>query len=126
MQTRSLMTASAAVMAAAGLALQFAPQEVLGAAGVAATAGTAAAAQVTGALYLGFAMLNWMSKGARIGGIYARPLAMANLVHFVAGGLALLKHAVGSSSLLLWSVTLLYAILAAAFTFVTFTHPRDL
>lgn len=73
---------------AAGLALQFALHEVLAAAGVEATAGAAAAAQVAGALYLGFAMLNWMSTGARMGGIYARPLVMANLVRLVAGGLA--------------------------------------
>ena len=126
MQTRYLMMATAAAMALAGLALQFAPHEVLVAAGVSATAGAAAAAQVTGALYLGFAMLNWMSKGARIGGIYGRPLAMANLVHFVAAALALLKHAASGASLLIWSVTAVYATFAAAFTFVTFTHPRDL
>ena len=126
MQTRYLMTGSAAAMALAGLALQFAPHEMLVAVGVAATAGAAAAAQVTGGLYLGFAMLNWMSKGARIGGIYGRPLAMANLVHFVAGALALMKHAANGASLLLWGVTVLYATLAAAFTFVTFTHPREL
>jgi hypothetical protein len=126
MQTRQLMTASAAAMGVAGLALQFAPQEVLAAAGVAATAGMAVAAQVTGALYLGFAILNWMSKGARIGGIYGRPLAMANLVHLVTGGLALLRYAAGRPSLLVWSVTLLYAGFAAAFAFVAFTHPRDL
>tara|TARA_R110000850_G_scaffold18873_9_gene57913 strand:+ start:969 stop:1307 length:339 start_codon:yes stop_codon:yes gene_type:complete len=37
--------------------------------------------QILGALYFGFGMLNWMNKGRPIGGIYNRPVAIANLSH---------------------------------------------
>ncbi len=119
------MTASAALMGLIGLALQFAPEVVLAFVASSSEAPLRAAAQVTGAMYLGFAMLNWMSRGARIGGIYARPLAMGNLVHFVAGALALLKHAAGEASLAGWGPALLYFGFAAAFGLVAFTHPSD-
>jgi hypothetical protein len=125
MQTRWLMTASAALMGLVGLALQFAPEVVLASATSAPEGSLRAAGQVTGALYLGFAMLNWMSRGVRIGGIYARPLTMGNLVHFVAAALALLKHAASGTSPAAWWPALLYSAFAAAFGFVAFTHPRD-
>jgi hypothetical protein len=125
MQTRPVMSAAAILMAGAGLALQFAPHEVLAATGAAATPATAAATQVGGALYLGFAMLDWMSRGVRMGGIYARPLVMANLVHFVAGGLALLKFAATGATAGVWAIAVVYAALAVAFTSIAFTHPSD-
>jgi len=50
-----------------------------------------------GALYVDFAMLNWMVKGSLIGNIYNRPVAVANFTHFLVGGLALAKGVMGSS-----------------------------
>ena len=44
--------------------------------------------QIIGSLYFALAILNWMSKGSFIGGIYNRPIAIANLTHFVIAGLA--------------------------------------
>jgi hypothetical protein len=38
--------------------------------------------QILSSLYLGFGILNWMTKGNLIGGIYSRPLAIGNLMHF--------------------------------------------
>ena len=40
---------------------------------------------------LPFAMLNWMAKGVIIGGIYSRPIVIANLAHFLIGDLELIK-----------------------------------
>lgn len=119
------MSAAAVTMGAAGLLLQFAPVEVMHALGAAPDAVVPLLAQVTGALLLGFAMTDWMSRGARMGGIYARPLVTGNLLHFVTGGLALLKGASASSSLALWGVTAIYAALAIAFTIVLLTHPGE-
>lgn len=83
-------------------------------------------AQVAGALYLGFAFLNWMARSILIGGIYARPVAVGNLLHFLAGALALGKQAPTVGSPLLWVLAGVYTLLAALFGWVTFTHPRVL
>jgi hypothetical protein len=47
--------------------------------------------QLAGALYLGFAVLNWMAQGNVIGGIYSRPVAVGNVAHFSIGGLGLMR-----------------------------------
>jgi len=47
--------------------------------------------QILGALYLGFSILNWMSKTNLIGGIYSKPLLIGNLLHFFTASIALIK-----------------------------------
>ena len=80
--------------------------------------------QIGGALYLGFAMMNWMAKGVLIGGIYARPLAVGNFAHFLIGALALLKYALAVQGLwLVWVFAVVYLLLAIVFGIVLFTHP---
>jgi hypothetical protein len=121
MNTRLLMTASALVLALLGLPCVFAPDLVL----KQLTGGTSAPAelivQVTGALYFGFAGLNWMGKANLIGGIYGRPVAIGNLTHFLVAGIALLKAAPGASQpVILWTLAVIYAALAAAFAYIVF------
>jgi hypothetical protein len=128
MNTRLLMAGSAVVMALLGLAGSFGPDELLAAAGVTPTGDLKVLVQVAGALYLGFAMLNWMSKDSVIGGIYGRPTALANFLHFFAGGMALLKAvAGGQTSRALWLLAIVYALFAAGFGLVAFrpAQPRQ-
>lgn len=89
MSSRTLLVSSALFLGLLGLALTFASQEIL----ATTTAQQAFVGQLLGAALCGLALLNWMSKGTAMGGIYGRPLAMGNLTHFTAGGLALLKVA---------------------------------
>lgn len=123
MNTRILMTASALVLALLGLPCIFAPDAVL----KELTGGTSAAAellvQVTGALYLGFAGLNWMGRANLIGGIYGRPVAIGNLMHFLVAAIALLKFAYATPSAPMWALAAAYAILAAAFGLIVFGNP---
>src|SRR5215217_4003335 len=93
MNTKLLMIASALVLGLAGLAGSFAPDELLVAWGAPATAQTTILVQILGALYFGFALLNWSAKGVMIGGIYARPVSLGNFLHFTMGTLALAKQA---------------------------------
>lgn len=114
------MVLSAALMAAAGLTLTFLPGEILAAR--AAPAQLAVLLQVCGALYAGFAMLNWTARGQMLGGIYGRPIVVANLLHFVAGGLAILKgRPVGAAGA---AAALVYAAFAAWFGLVLFSSPH--
>ena len=60
MPTRVLRSVSAAFMAILGLVTSFMPQEMLGYLGTTPENVTVLLVQVTGALYIAFAMLNWM------------------------------------------------------------------
>jgi hypothetical protein len=123
--TRLLMGGSAVVLALLGVAASFGPEELLTAAGVEQAEGLKLLVQVMGALYLGFAMLNWMSKDSVIGGIYARPTTLANFLHFFAGGMALLKGATGDAgSGTVWALAIVYGVFAAGFGLVAFSPAR--
>ena len=93
MYTRALMTISAAFMALLGLGTLFAPAEVLGMHGTPPDNATMLLIQMMGALYLGFAILNWTARGVLIGGIYSRPVALGNFWHFLIVSLLLIKAA---------------------------------
>lgn len=124
MNTKLLMISSALTMGIVGIFLEFIPQEVLNYFGSQPTGTSTLLMQLTGALYLGFAMMNWMAKTVLIGGIYARPLAMGNFVHFIVGALALLKYGYSAStSVTVWLIAIIYSLLAILFGVVFFTHP---
>ena len=116
MQTKILMNLSAVWMALVGVIASFLPQEVLTQFGAAPDRHAAIFLKVLGAAYLGFAMMNWMAREVLIGGIYSRPLAMGNMVHFLVAGLALAKGG-------LIVVALVYALFAVWFGMVVFRHP---
>jgi hypothetical protein len=118
------MISSALIMGVVGVLLEFVPHEVLNYFGSQPTGISALSMQLTGALYLGFAMMNWMAKTVLIGGIYARPLAMGNFVHFLVGALALLKYGYSSSNTLtVWLLAIIYSLPAILFGIVFLTHP---
>ena len=121
MNTRILMMASSVAMGLVGLAASFAPAELLGALHVATTEPLPVIIQLSGALYVAFALANWTAKDSLIGGIYARPLSLGNLVHFMVGALALGKHeaAAGFRGPLV-VVLALYAIFAVGFGWLVF------
>ena len=81
--------------------------------------------QILGALYFGFAMLNWMLKGGIIGGIYNRPAVIANISHFFIGALALIKGALGTDELPygFWILTAVYMVFTVLFGWVLFRNP---
>ncbi len=118
------MTASAIVMGAAGLAATFLPAELLLAAGQLPSRPAILLVQIIGALYLGFAALNWMTRGHAIGGIYGRPLSMANLVHFLVAALALIKLATVWHPPAVLIAAAIYTLFAAAFGAMLFAAPQ--
>lgn len=124
MNTRFVLGASALVMALLGLAATFLPHEILQYIGAPAAGALPSIIQIVGALYLSFGMLNWTAKDSLIGGIYNRPVALGNLLHFTMGALALGKTAVAGhapSAILPFAVG--YALFAIAFALIFFTSP---
>lgn len=80
--------------------------------------------QILGALYFGFAMVNWTARANLIGGIYGRPVAIGNFAHFMIGALALIKLAMDTpSAKMVLGVTVFYCLFALAFGYIFFTHP---
>lgn len=120
-----LMALSALALFALGIVLTFAPGDVVNIAGGTPTPLLTALAQACGALYLGFAILNWMAKDNLIGGIYSRPVALGNFLHFFVMTMALVKafsvlpHSAGVVILVVF-----YVALTVAFGAVLFRHPK--
>ena len=123
MYTRALMISSAALMAAAGLVTSFAPGEVLATHGSTPDNATLLLIQMMGALYLGFALLNWGARGVLIGGIYARPVAAGNFLHFAIVGVTLTKAALVFGALPLAISAFVFSFFAAWFGLVLFRSP---
>ena len=106
MNTRIVMIASALVLGLLGLIASFLPHEVLAYAGEVSTGLLPFLVQIIGALYLGFAMMNWTAS-------CAEQVAMA----LGKGAVAL------SFTTPLVLAAILYAIFAIAFAIVFFTSP---
>lgn len=124
MNTKLLMASSAAFMAILGLAASFLPQEIMVRLGSSPVGVGVLVVQVTGALYLGFAILNWMARTNLIGGVYGRPVALGNFLHFAVVTLALLKALMGGQrapEVVVGAVV--YSVFAVWFGLVLFTHP---
>jgi hypothetical protein len=125
MNTKLIMSSTAILFAAIGLALTFAPDNVSTLLGVDDSTIVRLVFQLLGGAYYAFAMLNWMAKGAHIGGIYNRPIATANLAHFLVGGLALTKAVISNHQLPIVFMVLagIYMIGAGVFYFMMSRHP---
>jgi len=122
MNTKLLMTISAVILGIAGIILSFLPVEV--SKYLEMTGTNSIILQILGALYFGFAMLNWTAKANLIGGIYSRPVAIGNFAHFLIGALALAKVAFKNMNLTYILIAMItYLIFAILFGYVLFTNP---
>jgi hypothetical protein len=125
MNTKNLMMASSALMGITGIAAVFIPKEIANAMAIPAAEGISLCIQILGALYLGFAIMNWMAKGVLIGGIYSRPLSMGNFLHFTIGGIVLLIKGINDPTLIyIWVTASVYLIFAILFWMVLNTSPK--
>lgn len=121
MNTKLLMITSSLTLGILGIFLSFLPQEVAGFLGWPAQ--TTIALQLSGALYFGFAMVNWMAKENLIGGIYGRPVAIGNFSHFMIAAPALLKFYFKTPSTIFLIFGTIYFIYAILFGYISFKHP---
>ena len=123
MHTRILMTLSAALMAIIGIAFSFMPQEVLGLHGTTPDNATIMLIQMAGAAYLGLAILNWTARGILMGGIYARPVALGNALHFWMVAIMLVKAAFTFGAVPLIASAAVFSTFAIWFGYVLFRPP---
>jgi len=125
MNTKIVMTVTSIVLGASGATLIFASDVVLSSLSIEISQASLLLGQVVGALYFGFAMLNWMTKEGLIGGIYNRPIAVANFTHFMIAGLAIVKAIVSNPELpkAIWGAGFVYVALGILFMIILFRHP---
>lgn len=124
MSTKLLLTATALLLALPGLFLLFAPDAALAALGGGDGAAPQLMAQLAGAMALALAVNNWMARGAALGGIYGRPLLVADLAAMLTAGLVLVKAETPGGGLYPMAFGVVFLVLVAAFGRLLFTGPR--
>jgi hypothetical protein len=82
--------------------------------------------QLLAAAWLGVAALNWLQRSAVLGGIYGRPIVLANLALYFVSALSLLRAlmSAGTSSVL-WLALAPSAVLAAVYGALLLRGPFD-
>ncbi len=105
----------------AGILTLFAPENLLAMLGAPAANPLSVLIQLMGALYFSMAMMNWTAKDSAIGGIYARPVSLANFAHFFTGALLLIRYQLFNEfNLLIVLVLVVYVGLATLFYWLVF------
>ena len=125
MKTKLLMTSSALFCGIIGILLLFLPNEIAEYLNVEPTIITILFLKILSALYLGFGILNWTVKGSLIGGIYNKPIALGNLLHFVVGSIELVKviSNIQTHREIIIFLTALYIIFGVLFAYVLKNNP---
>ena len=125
MKTKLLMTSSALFCGIIGILLLFLPNEIAEYLNVEPTIISILFLKILSALYLGFGILNWTVKGSLIGGIYNRPIALGNLLHFVVGSIELVKviSNIQTHREIIIFLTALYIIFGVLFAYVLKNNP---
>ncbi len=120
---------SAGFLALGGLVLLFAPDAILPRAVAAFPATATWIGQLIAAGWLALAALNWMSRSTLLGGIYGRPVVMANALFYFIGATTLVRVVLGPPHLvLLWWIAVPVAAFAGVYAWLLFRGPigRDL
>ncbi|MCF8260601.1 MAG: hypothetical protein K9J12_07500 [Melioribacteraceae bacterium] len=123
MNSKALMINTSSFLGLLGVMLLFLPSEISHFFGF----GTdyEIVLQLMSGIYLGFAMLNWMSKESILGGIYGRPIVLGNFFHFFVGTISLIKFSFKNSDEIAFVVLgAVYSILAVLFGIKLFFHPN--
>ncbi len=125
MNTKIVMTASAFFLGICGVLFTFMPEEILNTVAVLVSPTLILFGQILGAMFFAFGVMNWMMRESSIGGIYHRPIVVANLTHFVIGSMSLLKELMAhrDHSAGVWIVAVIYTIFAIVFGLLLFRHP---
>ncbi len=129
MISTQISRASAGVLLAGGLVLLFAADVVLAHLIPGFPASGAWIGQLLAAAWLGLAALDWTSQRSLLGGIYGRPIVLANAAHYFIASMVLLRQASrGGTPPALWLVIVPLAVLTLAYGWLLMRGPfaRDI
>lgn len=119
--TRTILVASSTLLAVVGLACLFLP--VLLARWLALPSGAADALPLAAAALIGVAALNWTGRGAIYGGIYGRPIVLANFMTAGIATLVLLRSQLDVPTVIGWTLTAAFLLYWAGFALLLFRPP---
>jgi len=94
MNPRGLLVTAAVLLGSGGWVLLFLPAEVGARLGLIRPGEATVALELFGGALLSVGMLNWLARGAIYGGIYGRPIALADFLFCGITGATLLRVAV--------------------------------
>jgi len=127
MNSRFLLGSAAVIQLASGLALLFAPREVLASFGGTIDDPIIPIIQVLSGAVSGLGIMTWLLRRAPFGGIYGRPLLLANLTFSLVGSLTLLKVAFRTPGAIpLWGCAIVLGLLALGFGLAMYRSPEEL
>ncbi len=126
MNTKIILFASSIILGMGGILLIFMPDFILAYFDIQENFTSALFMQILGSMYFALSLLNWMSKGNLIGGIYNRPIAFTNFTHFFITSIFLVRGLIASPgyNYIFWTMTIVYLIFSILFTLILFTHPK--
>ena len=119
--TRTIMIASSVLLAGTSLACLFVPEEA--AAALHLSEGAAAVLPLVAAGHAGFAALNWVGRGAIYGGVYGKPIVLANFTIAAVTTLILVSLQFADASPVGVGVTAVFALYWLAFIRLLFWPP---
>ncbi|HEU4828942.1 MAG TPA: hypothetical protein VFT04_07085 [Gemmatimonadales bacterium] len=124
MPSRPILLGSALVFGSAGLALLFAPSEILRLLAISdSSSEVSVLAQLLGSAWIGLAYGNWIARGLAIGGIHGRAIVVGNLVSSTTGALVVLRAVISGAPAAAWVLSFVLAAVAAAFGWLMRTPP---
>lgn len=128
MNSKLLMKFSSFFLGVIGIVLTFLPKEILEYLKIEPDEITILILQILGSFYLCLGLINWMVKGTLIGGIYNKPIAAGNFMHFMVSALALLKlvFKIQTHIEILVSLTIVYSVFAVSFAYLLKTNPQSI
>ena len=119
MFTRTLATVSAVLLGTAGVALLFAADEIIAALAGGSTDPTITVmVQLLGGAWLALAWATWLTRGTPQGGIYGRPIVMANATLYFIAALVCLRGAAASGAVR--AAAIVSSVMAVAYGLVMF------
>jgi hypothetical protein len=123
--SKTTLISSALINGILGILITFLPQETGQFIGTTEmNSADLALMQVLGSALIGIAIINFMSRGLTVGGIYGKPIQLGNLIFHLASGLGLLKFVFNTESWLLFGIpALLYLLLTSGFIKLNFSSP---
>ncbi len=121
--SRWWLTFSAAVLGTLGITASFVPHELLDFLDSPPATAAVLSVQLLGAAWLALAMLDWVSRGTVIGGIYGRPLVVTNLTCFGISTIVVAKLVLQAPNATLALLLCAFALPAAGFGWYLFNPP---
>ncbi|MEP6473071.1 MAG: hypothetical protein ABJC74_05080 [Gemmatimonadota bacterium] len=115
---------SSAFLALGGLLLLFGPDEILPRVVPGFPASASWLGQLIAAGWLALAVLNWVSRASLLGGIYGRPVVLANALFYFIGATTLSRVVSANPQVLaLWVITVPIMLLAGVYAWLLFRGP---